>query len=93
MDRTAGSVGAMAMKDRVASEVVRAWVERTCSAQGREVKVREPLIIAAAVSLLRGEPPGQTRQIGSTRSGSKRVRPRTAGRMIARSSTTETIAR
>jgi hypothetical protein len=72
---------------------VRAWVERTCQAQGLLVKIGEPRVTAAAVTLLRGEAPGQTRQIGATRPGSKRVRPRTAGPMIARSSTDATIAR
>ncbi len=69
-------------------EAVRAWVERTCAAQGVPVKVRDPGVIRDAVALL-----GQSRQTGSTRSGSKRVRPRTAARTIARSRTAATIAR
>ena len=69
-------------------EVVRAWVERTCEAQGVPVKIRDPRVIRDTVALI-----GQSRQSGSTRSGSKRVRPGTPGRMIARSRTPATIAR
>ena len=69
-------------------EVARAWVERTCAAQGVPVKVTDPGVIGAVVVLL-----GQSRQTGSTRSGSKVVRPRTAGRTTARSRTAATIAR
>jgi hypothetical protein len=76
---------------RVPLDVVRAWVERTCAAQGVAVKVRDPLVTAAVVTLLGGK--RQKRQTGSTRSGSKVVRPRTAGRMIARSNNAATIAR
>ena len=76
---------------QVRDEVVRAWVERTCAAQGVPVKVHDPLVTAAVVTLLGGK--RQKRQTGSMRSGSKVVRPRTAGRMIARSSTASTIAR
>jgi hypothetical protein len=52
-------------------ELARAWVERTCAAQGVPVKLSDPAVIRATVALL-----GQTRQSGSMRSGSKRVRPR-----------------
>ena len=69
-------------------ELARAWVERTCAAQGVPVKVRDPAVIRAAVALV-----GQTRQSGSMRSGSKRMRPRSPRPMIARSSTAATIAR
>lgn len=72
---------------------VAAWTEGTCAKQGLAVKIGEPRVIAAAVTLLRGEPPSQTRQIGSTRSGSKRARPGTARPITARSRTAETIAR
>lgn len=75
----------------VPPEVVHAWVERTCAAQGVPVKVRDPLVTTALVTLLGAK--RQKRQTGSTRSGSKVVRPRTAGRMTARSKTAATIAR
>ena len=87
MGRTARAVGVMGVKS-VPSEVVRAWVERTCSAQGVPVKVSDRAVIEAAVTLL-----GQARQTGSMRSGSKVVRPRRAGRTTARSSTAAMIAR
>ena len=70
-------------------EVVRAWLERTCGAQGVPVKVADPRIIAAVATLL----PQASFQTGSTRSGSKVARPGTAGRTTARSSTAETIER
>jgi hypothetical protein len=66
----------------------RAWAERTSAAQGLAVKVRDPRTIEATVALL-----GQTRQMGSTRSASKRVLPRTAGPTIARSRIASTIER
>lgn len=66
----------------------RQWAERTCAAQGLQVKVNDRAAIGTIVVLL-----GQSRQTGSTRSGSKRVRPRTPGRMTARSSTAATIPR
>jgi hypothetical protein len=66
----------------------RAWAERTCAAQGLAVKVRDARTIETTVALL-----GQTRQTGSTRSGSKRVLPRTAGPTIARSRIASTIER
>lgn len=87
MGRAAGGVGVMGVKGSPA-EVARAWAERTCAAQGVPVKIRDPQVIRAAVALV-----GQTRQRGSIRSGSKRVRPRTAGSTIARSRTAATIAR
>ena len=69
-------------------DLARAWVERTCAAQGVPVKVRDPAVIRTAVALV-----GQTRQSGSMRSGSKRVRPRSPRPTVARSSTAATIAR
>lgn len=70
-------------------EVVRAWLERSCAAQGVPVKIADPRVIARVVTLL-----GQaSRHSASMRSGSKVVRPRTARRTIARSSTAETIER
>jgi len=70
-------------------EVVRAWLERTCAAQGVPVKVSDPRIVARVVALL-----GQdSRQTGSIRAGSKVVRPRTAGRITARSKSAATIER
>jgi hypothetical protein len=69
-------------------DALRAWVERTCAAQGLPVKVTDPAVVAAVATLL-----GQNRQTGSSRSGSKRLRPRTAGRMTTRSSSEATIAR
>jgi hypothetical protein len=68
---------------------VRAWLARTCAAQGVPVKVTDPRIIAAVASLL----PQASFQTGSMRSASKAPRPRTAGRTIARSRTAETIER
>ncbi len=76
------------MRGAPGPDEVRAWVERTCAAQGVPVKVRDPRVIPDTVALI-----GQSRQTGSMRSGSKRVRPRTARRTIARSSTAATIAR
>lgn len=73
---------------KVTPEVVAAWVERSCAAQGVPVKVREPAVIAQVSALL-----GQVRQTASMRSGSKVVRPRTAGRTVAESSTDATIER
>jgi hypothetical protein len=70
-------------------DVVLAWLERTCAAQGVPVKVADPRIIAAVASLV----PQASRQTGSTRSGSKVVRPRVAGPTTARSRTAETIER
>lgn len=71
-----------------APEVVRAWVERTCAAQGVPAKVTDLAVLTAAAALL-----GQTRQTGPRRSGSKRLRPGAAGRIVIRSSTEATIAR
>ena len=76
------------MKRPDGREVAQAWAERTCAAQGVPVKVVDRAAIEKVVVLL-----GQSRQTGSTRSGSKRVRPRIAGPTIARSRTAETIAR
>jgi hypothetical protein len=70
------------------SEAVRAWVARTCAAQRLPVKINDPAVIAATAVLVR-----QTRQTGSRRSGSKRFRPGTAGRIVTRSRTDATIAR
>jgi hypothetical protein len=68
--RTAGRVGVVGVS-LLAAESARAWVERTCAVQGVPVKVTDPAAIRTAVALV-----GQTRQSGSMRSGSKRVRPR-----------------
>jgi hypothetical protein len=68
--------------------VVRAWVARTRAAQGLPPTLTDPVVIARVVALL-----PQARQTGSMRSGSKAVRPGTAGRITARSSTAETIER
>jgi hypothetical protein len=67
---------------------VRAWVERTCAAQGIPVFVTDPVVVTAVAVLI-----GQTRQTGSKRSGSKRLRPGTAGRMVIRSRSEATTAR
>lgn len=72
----------------VSRDEVRAWVERTCAAQGLPPKVCDPVAVAGIAVLL-----GQSRQTGSTRSGSKAVRPRTAGQTTARSRTAATTAR
>ena len=55
-------------------EQARRWAERTCEAQSVPLKVTDRAAIAEVVALL-----GQSRQTGLMRSGSKRVRPRTAG--------------
>lgn len=75
--------------DRGSSDVV-AWVERTCAEQGLAVKVSDAATIAVVVTLLGLR---QTRQTGSSRPGSKRLRPGMAARMTTRSSTDATIAR
>ena len=87
MGRATGSVGAMALKAAAPSDV-RAWVKRTCAAQGVPVKVTDPAVLAAVAVLL-----GQTRQTGSSRSESKRFRPGVPGRTVIRSSIEATIAR
>lgn len=76
----------MGVNRRISEEEVRAWVERSCAAQGVAVKITDRAAIAAVVVLL-----GQSRHSASTRSGSKRVRPRKAGRMVARAKTAATI--
>ena len=86
MGSPARDLGVMVVK--VTPEMVVAWVERSCAAQGVPVKVRDPAVVAQVAALL-----GQVRQTASTRSGSKLVRPRTAGRTVAESSTDETIER
>jgi hypothetical protein len=68
--------------------VVRAWVERTRAAQGLPETLEDPVVIAGIVALV-----AQALQTGSTRPGSKVVRPGTAERMTARSKTAETIER
>ena len=68
--------------------VVRAWIERTRVAQGLPRTLEDPVVIARLVALL-----PQPRQTGSIRPGSKVVRPRTAGRTTARSSSDDTIER
>jgi hypothetical protein len=67
-------MGAVAVRRHSPEEVARAWAERTCAEQGVPVKVTDPEVIEKAATLL-----GQTRQTGSTRSGSKAVRPGRAG--------------
>jgi hypothetical protein len=84
--RSAGGVGVVGVEPD--PEVVRAWVARTRAAQGLPVELTDPVVIARVVALL-----AQARQRGEIRSASKPVRPRTAGRTIARSSTAETIER
>jgi hypothetical protein len=69
-------------------EAVRAWVERTRLAQGLPAHLDDPVVIARVVALL-----PQARQTGSMRSGSKAVRPGTAGRITARSRSADTIER
>ena len=66
------------MSRPVSPEEVRAWVERTCAEQGLAVKVTDPSVVRDVALLL-----GQSRQTGSTRPGSKRVRPGVAGRTTA----------
>lgn len=73
---------------RIAPEVVRAWVDRTRAAQGLPEVLEDPVVIARVVALL-----PQARQTGSIRSGSKVVRPGTAGRITARSKSAATIER
>ena len=68
--------------------VVRAWIERTRVAQGLPPTLEDPAVIADLVALL-----PQPRQTGSIRPGSKVARPRTAGRITARSSSDDTIER
>ena len=70
------------------AEMARAWVERTCAAQGLSVHVTDAATVQGLAVLLR-----QTRQIGARRSGSKRLRPRTAGDTTTRSRIEATIAR
>jgi hypothetical protein len=69
-------------------EVVRAWVERTRAAQGLPAVLDDPVVVARVAALL-----GQALQTGSMRSGSKVDRPRTAGRITARSNSAETTDR
>ena len=73
---------------KITPEVVTAWVEDSCAAQGVPVKVTDPLTVRRVAAIL-----GQDRQSASTRAGSKLPRPRTPGRMVARSSTAPTIER
>ena len=80
--------GGMAVSRAEAPETAQAWVERTCAEQGLRVHVTDPGVVADVVALL-----GQSRQTGSIRPGSKRVRPRTAGRTTACARTAATIAR
>jgi hypothetical protein len=86
MGPTPLDLGGVVMK--VTPEMVATWVERSCAAQGVPVKVRDPEVVAQVATLL-----GQVRQTASMRSGSKLDRPRTAGRMVARSRTADTIER
>jgi len=80
-------VGEMAVKPPHPA-VVREWVARTRAAQGLPRTLDDPIVIARVVALM-----PQARQTGVIRSGSKTVRPGTAGRMTARSSKAETIER
>ena len=88
LGRSAGAVGDLDMRKPDVPAAVRAWVERTCAAQGLPVKVTDHAALAAVATLL-----GQTRQTGSIRSGSKRARPGVAGLTTARSRTAATTAR
>lgn len=72
----------------IAPAVAQAWAERTCEAQGVPVKATDARLVERLVPLL-----GQARQTGSTRSGSKVPRPRTAGRTTARSISAATTDR
>ncbi len=54
------------MNGRDQQAMAREWVDRTCAAQGVPVKVDDHATIGTVVLLL-----GQSRQTGSTRSGSK----------------------
>lgn len=67
---------------------IRAWVDRTRREQGLPPVLDDPVVIAKIVALL-----PQARQTGAMRSGSKVVRPGTAGRTTARSSIDDTIER
>jgi hypothetical protein len=87
MGRPAGALGVMGLKPPDPAAVA-AWVARTRAAQGLAASLDDPVVIGRVVDLL-----GQARQTGSIRSGSKVDRPRTAGRMTARSRTAETIDR
>jgi hypothetical protein len=80
--------GQLPVEVRVSPEMVEAWVRRTCAEQGVPERVSDPAVIGRVVALL-----GQVRQTGSIRAGSKRVRPRTAGRTTTRSRTAATMAR
>jgi hypothetical protein len=75
-------------QQNASTETVLGWVERSCRGQGRPVKITDGAVVSTVAVLLR-----QTRQTASTRSGSKRVRPRTAGPTTARSRTAATAAR
>jgi hypothetical protein len=80
-------MGGVVMKP-IDPEVVRAWVERTRREQGLPPYPVDPVFIARIVALL-----PQKRQTGSMRSASKVVRPGTAERTTARSSSDDTIER
>lgn len=79
----------MALSRLGPSATVVAWVERTCAEQGLPVKVTDEATLARVATLFRD----QTRQTISRRSGSKRLRPGTAGRIVTRSTSEATIAR
>lgn len=79
----------MAVSPLGPSAAVVAWVERTCAEQGLAVKVTDEPTLARVATLFRD----QTRQTTSSRSGSKRLRPATAGRIVTRSTSEATIAR
>ena len=73
---------------RVSDENVRAWLERSCAAQGVPVKVTDPRILAKVAGIVQA-----SRQTASMRAGSKVLRPRAAGRTMARSVSAETMER
>ena len=73
LGRPAGGVGGMG-REASRPAVVRAWVERTCAAQGLPADVTDPATVERVVA-----PLAQTRQTGSIRSGSNLARPGTAG--------------
>ena len=69
----------------------RAWAERTCAAQGVEVKVSDAVTLRTVAALLRSA--SQTRQMGSTRDSSKVLRPGTARPTTTRSRMAASTAR
>jgi hypothetical protein len=76
---------------KLAPEVVQAWLEASCAAQGVPLKVTDAAIVTQVARLINPRL-GQSRQTVETREGSKVVRPRTAGPTTARSTRDETMA-